>query len=144
MPLVEDPRRRRFLSRLWIAGAVLYGLVRVALVWQFLSGYGVNPHRFALVELASSVCYGWASARLVSAVGDRNWPAIGRLAPFALAAYLAPDLYVFATIGRVPGGVLASLVTIFCATAAFGTIALVRQVREARRAAEAALEPALA
>jgi len=144
VPLVEDPRRRQFLSRLWIAGAVVYGLVRVTLVWQFLSGYGVNPHRFALVELASSVGYGWASAKLVGAVSDRNWSAIGRLAPFAMAAYLAPDLYVFTTIGRVPGGVLASLATIFCATAAFGTMALVRQVREARRAADAALEPTLA
>ena len=143
MPLIEDPQHRRFLSRLWITGAVLYGLVRVALVWQFLGGYGVNPHRFALVELASSVGYGWANAKVAGAVTDRNWLAIGRFAPFAMAAYLAPDLYVFATIGHVPGGVLAGLATIFCATAAFGTMALVRQVREVRRAAEAPLEPTL-
>lgn len=129
--------RRELLSRLWIVGAVLYGAVRVALVWKFLAGYGVDPYRFAVVELASSLLYGWASARLVLAVVDRRWDALAWLAPLSLAGYIAPDVYVFATVGRVPDGVLATLVAIFVATAALGGFALIRQVRAARDAREA-------
>lgn len=126
--------RRETLSRLWVAVSVAYGGLRALLVWRYLSGYGVNPWWFAIVELGSSVGYGWASARLVLAVVDRRWASLRLLAPATTLAYVAPDAYVFATVGRLPDGLWRTLVTIVAVSFALAAAALVREVRRGRAA----------
>ena len=129
--------RRMLLSRLWILASVAYGGLRALLVWKFLSGYGVNPWVFGTVELTSSAAYGWASARLVAHVVDRDWRALRWSAPATLAAYGSPDAYVFLSVGHLPDGLWASIVTIACVSAAVAVVALVREVRRGRSRAQA-------
>lgn len=127
--------RRTLLSRLWLLGSVAYGGVRALLVWRFLSGYGVNPWGFAAVELGSSALYGWASARVVLAVVDRSWGLLWRVGPLAVGTYAAPDIFVFATLGHAPDGLVRTLVGIVGVSALLAAVALVREVRRRRAAA---------
>lgn len=129
--------RRTLLSRLWVLGSVAYGGLRALLVWKFLSGYGVNPWLFASVELSSSGAYGWTSARLVVHVIDRNWVGLRWSAPATLVAYATPDAYVFLTVGSLPNGLMATIITIVCVSASLASVALFREIRRGRRLAQA-------
>ena len=124
--------RRTTLSRLWIVGSLLYGLVRVLLVWRFLSGYGVNVAWFAAVEATSSLAYGWFSSRAVLAVIDGNWRAALRSATPTVVSYGAPDAFVFLSVGRLPGGLRNTLVGVVTVTAAVTLAGVVLQVRRGR------------
>jgi len=125
------------LSRLWILASVAYGGLRALLVWKFLSGYGVNPWVFASVELSSSAGYGWASARLVAHVVDRQWTGLRWSAPATLVAYAAPDGYVFLAVGHLPDGLWVTIITIVSVSAVLATVALVREIRRGRVRAQA-------
>ena len=122
------------MSRAWIAGSVLYGLVRAALVWRYLSSYGVNAAVFTAVEAVTSLVYGWASSRLVLAVIDRRWRTAAVSAVPALLAYLAPDAYVFLSVGELPAGTRRVLVAIVVTTCSITLAGLSRQILHARRA----------
>ena len=130
--LGQVPGRRSFIARLWLLGSVAYGGLRALLVWRYLSGYGVNPWAFAAVELGSSAVYGWTSARLVIALVDRSWPVLRWLAPATLVAYAAPDVYVFATVGSLPDGLLRTVVGIVGVSFVVAVITLAREVLRAR------------
>ena len=126
--------RRATLSRLWVLGSVLYGLVRVLLVWRFLSGFGVNVAAFAVVEASSSLAYGWFSSRAVLAVIDGHLrPAVRNALPTVLA-YGTPDVFVFLSAGRLPGGLRNTLLGMVTVTAAVTLTGLVLQVRRGRTA----------
>jgi len=123
---------RPLLARGWIVASVLYGFVRILLVWRFLSDYGIDPFVFAAIELTSSALFGWASGRLVVAVIDRDRRSRGVMALVSLAGYLAPDVYVFASAGRFPDGLLATVVTIAVVSALLTSIGIVRSIRRLR------------
>lgn len=127
--------RRSLLTRLWLLGSVAYGGLRALLVWRYLSGYGVDPWVFAAVELASSAAYGWTSAWLVIALVDRRWGALRWLAPGTLGAYAAPDIYVFATVGSLPDGLLRTVVGIVIVSAVVAAGTLAREVVRGRSGA---------
>ena len=120
------------MARAWVLGSVAYGLLRTALVWKFLSGYGVNPWWFGVVELGSSALYGVTSGRLVMGLVDENWTRVYRFAPAALLCYFAPDAYVFATVGRLPSDLLRTLVAIVALSAVLTAVSLIRTVRRNR------------
>lgn len=128
------PDRRRFLARLWILGSVAYGGLRALLVWRYLSGYGVNPWWFAVVELSSSLAYGWTSSRMVIALVDRKWSTLRWMAPATLVAYASPDVYVFTTVGQMPDGLLRTVVTIVAISFVAATVTVTREVVRGRRA----------
>ena len=120
------------LTKGWIVASIVYGAVRTVLVWRFLSDYGVDPIVFAIVELVSSALYGWASARLVIALIDRDRAARRSRALLTLIGYIAPDIYVFASAGRFPGGLLVTVVVIAVVSALLTAFGLVRSVRTLR------------
>jgi hypothetical protein len=121
-------RRERF-HFLWFALVVLYAGIRIVVVTVFLRQYGVNPWVFAVVELSSSVVYGFASGRLVGAVVDR---AIGTrrkwLVP-TVFGFLAPDVYVIASGRGMPPTVFIVIATVVIIT----TVAAVRELRAKMR-----------
>ena len=134
------PGRRTLLTRLWVLGSVAYGGVRALLVWRYLSGYGVNPWWFAVVELSSSLAYGWTSARLVIALIDRSWSRLWWLGPATLVAYAAPDVYVFATVGEMPDGLLGTVITIVVVSSVLAVVTVAREVIRGRRASRNPLD----
>ena len=128
-----DTRRVNF-ERGWILISVAYGGLRAALVWKFLRKYGVNPYVFAGVEFTSAAIYGKSSAKVVGAVIDGAWKRIRSWLPLALLTYFAPDLYVLLSAGRLPGDMLAILLTMVCVTLGLTGIGITGQIRRAKRA----------
>jgi hypothetical protein len=102
-------------------------------VWQFLSKYGVNTAIYLGIELCSSAMYGISSARVIGSFVDAQWRMLRRWAPIALLAYAAPDAYVFASAGRLPGSLLRVLLSIVFVTATFTSIGMWLQIRGKRR-----------
>jgi hypothetical protein len=129
--------RRITMERAWIGVSVLYGLFRAYLVWEFLGEYHVNALVFLIIELTSSALYGLWSGRLLGALIDSDRRAAWRVGPKAMAAYLAPDAYVLASAGRLPGPVLEIIIGIVLVTATLTGIGLWLRVRNARRLAGA-------
>lgn len=127
-------QRRVALERGWIIASVLYGCVRISLAWAFLREYGVNVWVFAAVEAVSSLGYGIASARTVSAIIEATYSRLRIWGPLALAAYLAPDVYVFSSAGRMPDGVLAAVIGVFLVALTITVIGIIAQIRRRTRA----------
>lgn len=132
--LVDVAIRRKTVERSWVGISLVYGLFRASLVWKFLSQYGVNTAIFLVIELCSSALYGLSSARVVGAFVDSEWKTLRRWVPAAIVTYAAPDAYVFASAGRLPGSMLEILVSIVCVTAAFTAVGMWFQIRNKRRA----------
>jgi hypothetical protein len=129
--------RRQTIERSWVVVSVVYGLFRASLVWAFLSKYGVNTLIFLVIELTSSALYGLSSARVVGALVDSQWQKLRRWIPAALATYAAPDAYVFASAGRLPGNMLEILLSIVAVTAVITAVGMWFQVRNKRREVQA-------
>lgn len=114
---------------------MLYGLLRAYLVWEFLGEYHVNAAVFLMIELTSSALYGLWSGRLLGALIDGDRRAAWRVGPKALVAYLAPDAYVLASAGRLPGPILEVIIGIVIVTATLTVVGLWLKVRNARKLA---------
>lgn len=123
---------RRVLERSWIAASVAYGGLRTALVWGFLSKYGVNPWGYAVTEAFTSAGYGLGTARLVAHVVDRRRTGWMRWAWLSLACFLGPDVYIFASAREMPPAVLSTVLGIVLTTTVIGAAGLARRLRAAR------------
>ena len=136
-------KRRLIVERSWIAGVVLFTVARFAVAYSTLERYGMNMWLFGLIDLATALPYGIATARLVGAIVDRQLQGAARWGVIASASFLAPYLYV-AWAGRDVGlptvvyVVLAILVVCFGANAILG---VGRRVRQTRFAATTTIEP---
>jgi len=126
--------RRTQLERGWILVSIAYGGLRAALVWKFLSRYGVNPYVFGAIEFSSAALYGKSSAKVVGAVVDGAWNRLRPWLPVAVLSYFAPDAYVFLSAGRLPNDMLAILVSVVCVTLVLTGVGIVTQVRRGRTA----------
>lgn len=124
---------RQTIERSWIGISVLYGLFRAALVWKFLSQYGVNTAIFLCIELTSSALYGLSSGRVVAAVADGQWKRLRIWVPSALVTYGSPDAYVFLSAGKLPGSMLEILVGIVLVTLVITAVGMWFQIRNSKR-----------
>ncbi|MEI6199772.1 MAG: hypothetical protein WCP83_07535 [Actinomycetota bacterium] len=125
--------RRAQLERGWIVVSIAYGGLRAALVWKFLSKYGVNPYLFGIIEFSSAALYGKSSAQVVGAVVDGTWSRLQAWLPVAVVSYFAPDAYVFLSAGHLPSDMLAILISVVCVTLVLTGIGIVAQVRRGHR-----------
>ena len=132
-------RKRNVFEGGWIVASLAYGGLRAALVWAFLREYGVNTLGYVAVEIVSSAMYGLSSARVVGAVVNSSWRRLRAWGPPALLSYVAPDAYILASAGRMPGSILAALVGILAVTVVLSSVAFTIRVRSARRARTPAL-----
>lgn len=126
--------RRAQIERGWLLVSIAYGGLRAALVWKFLRTYGVNPYVFGVIEFVSAAIYGKSSAKVVGAVIDGAWNRLRPWLPVAVLSYFAPDAYVFISAGRLPGDMLAILISVVCVTVVLTGVGMMAQVRRGRRA----------
>lgn len=124
---------RRILERSWIGVSIAYGGVRTALVWGFLSKYGVNAWGYAFTEVVTSAGYGLGTARLIGHVVDRRREGWIMWAVLSLACFLGPDAYILASAGEMPPGILSIVLGVVLTTTALGAADLARRLRKAGR-----------
>lgn len=125
---------RQVLERGWVVVALAYGVVRIALAGKFLTEYGLSVKAFSVVEILSSLLYGFAGVHLVRSVvaSDRRrtwWWAFAALVGFA-----APEVYVFSVVRRLPMTLIMILVGIVVVSAVLAVLALRTKLREEREA----------
>ena len=92
----------------------------------------MNVWVFGLIELFASASYGLSSARVVTHLLARNWSQLRLWGVLALVSYTAPDVYVFASAGTLPGSYLDVLIGIVLVTAVLTAIGIGGQVRKGR------------
>jgi hypothetical protein len=130
---------RSRLQLLWLLVTLVYAGIRIALASRYLAGYGLSIPVFAVIELASSALFGFASGRLVPALADRtmpgkhtkqsiNWGAA------TLVGFAAPDAFVFATTRSVPFQTLLVLIIFVTGSLTFSSVSLRRRVLAEQRA----------
>ena len=124
--------RRIQLERGWILVSIAYGGLRAALVWKFLSQYGVNLYVFGVIEFISAALYGKSSAQVVGAVVDGTWIRLRPWLPVAVLSYFAPDAYVFLSAGHLPSDMMAILVSVVCVTLVLTGVGMFTQIRRGR------------
>lgn len=73
----------------------VWSVVRCAAVATWLSNYGVDPLWYLVVDLSSSLPYGLCSAQVIGALFDGRHRAAVAWAVPTVAAFLAPDVYIF-------------------------------------------------
>lgn len=129
-------RRTRF-EHVWILVSIAYGALRAALVWKFLHKYGVNPYVFGVIEFVSAAIYGKSSAQVVGALVDVEWARLRMWLPIAVLSYFAPDTYVFISVGRLPGDMLAILTFVVCVSLVLAGVGMIAQIWRSRRVAPA-------
>jgi hypothetical protein len=129
---------RSRLQLLWLLVTLAYAGVRIALASRYLAGYGLSIPIFAVIELASSALFGFASGRFVPALAartgpdGRHWRELINWGAATLIGFAAPDAFVFATTRRVPFQTLILLIFFVTASMVFSSFTLRRRVRAAQ------------
>jgi len=73
---------------------VVYAIARAAIVWPTLSGYGVNPLIFLVIDVATAWPYAVGQVRIVQGIRARAWQQVQVWSLIALAGFLAPYVYI--------------------------------------------------
>ena len=119
------------MERSWVLVSIAYGVLRAALVWKFLSPFGVNLYVFGAIEFTSAALYGISSGKVVGAVVDGAWNRLRAWLPAAVLSYFAPDAYVFLSAGRLPSDMMFILISMVCVTLVLTGVGMFTQVRRA-------------
>lgn len=117
--------------------------MRISAVDVWLTGYGVDPWIYAVVDLGSSLPYAIASARTLGALVDQRFRRATAWGALAAVSFVAPDTYIVTAGRALPWGTYVVVGTV-AATAATLAVRSGRAQVAARRAALAdrlAVEP---
>ncbi|MFN8020443.1 MAG: hypothetical protein U0Q03_02840 [Acidimicrobiales bacterium] len=128
--------RRDRLALIWLAVVFGWSVLRCIAVAEWLSSYGVDPVWYLVIDLSSSLPYGLCSARLLGALFDgRRRAAVGWAIP-TLAAFIAPDVYIFASGHALPWLSYVVVLGIAGIASALAVRSGKRSLEQKRRAAE--------
>ncbi len=124
----DATKRVRRLERAWVVAVVLYGIGRSLVVWKMLAKYGVNPLIYFAIDVGSSCLYGVATARLVRSVVHREREKAIKWGVLAAAAFIAPDVYLVATLDRAPKYVYVVIAVIVVSLGLLAVLGVRRQL----------------
>jgi hypothetical protein len=133
--------RRRLWERIWIGLGVAYAVFRIWLAHATVARYGVWIPGFAAIEIASAWPHGLATARVVTALIDRECRRAWNWGLVLGVSHIAPELYIALDARYLPGKIWASLAFFvfgFGALCLWGIVQKVQDGRAVRRADAAA------
>ena len=93
---------RAIIERIWIVLVLVWALVRALLVGTFFTQYGVNFWLYLVIDLASSIPYAIASARLVFLLIDKDSSGAIKWGFATIFFFYLPDLYIVLVARHVP------------------------------------------
>ena len=125
-------RHQTIIERSWIGVALGYGFIRIVLADRFLTKYGLSTKVFAVIELLSSLLYGFALVHVIRAFADDYHPRWFRWGLLALVGFAAPDIYVFAKIREVPQTLIVILIIIVALSLVSSVVAIRRRLKAAQ------------
>jgi len=98
----EASKRTKWLETIWVVAVVVYGIGRSLVVWKVLAKYGINPLTYFVIDVGSSWLYGMATARVVRSGVHRDGKKASKWGVLAAITFIAPDVYLVATLSRAP------------------------------------------
>ena len=125
-------RHQTILERSWVGVALAYGLIRILLADRFLAEYGLSTKVFALIELTSSLLYGFALVHVVRNFAVEEHGRTIRWGMVALIGFASPDIYVFAKIRKVPTSLVVILVVIVVLSLVASIVAVRKKLASAQ------------
>jgi hypothetical protein len=129
---VSGGKLRQRLRRAWIVGVVLYGAVRAMIVWKTLSGYGVNPWIYLVLDVTSSIPYAIYSAKLVEGLIDRKFERFYQNFIITALTFIAPDIYILISARSAPRHIYQIIIGVILALSLVSAYSLLRKVRQGR------------
>ena len=93
----------------------------------------MTPYIFGVLEFVSAAIYGKSSAQVVGALVDVERTRLRMWLPIAVLSYFSPDTYVFLSVGRLPGDMLALLTSVVCVTLVLAGVGMIAQIWRGRR-----------
>lgn len=121
--------RRKRLQIGWLVANVAYAALRTAVAWATVSRYGVNIVGFAIVEVGAAIPYGWATAKLIGAMVDKDSKASLKYGLLSAALFPLPELYIGLTGDHMPVVVYVVLVVLVAVLGTSAIISVLRRVR---------------
>lgn len=125
-------RHQTILERSWVGVALAYGMVRILLADRFLAEYGLSTKVFALIELSSSLLYGFALLHVVRNFAIEEHGRTIRWGMLGLVGFASPDIYVFAKIRKVPTSLVVILVVIVVLSLVASIVAVRKKLASAQ------------
>lgn len=125
---LDVTKRARRLEIAWVAVVVLYGVGRSLAVWKMLARYGVNPFIYFFIDVGSSLPYGVATARLVRSFVRHDSKEAIKWGVLATATFIAPDIYLVATLHRAPKYVYGVIAVIVVSLGSLAVLGVRRQL----------------
>lgn len=136
----HDPailRRRKALSHTWLAATVTWSFVRTLILWATMGDYGLDPRVYMVIDLTSAVITGYTTPHMVIAFIDDRYKRATRWASLSLAAFIVPDIYIFAGTRALPSQIVVvfvGIVTLALGIAVWGVVRKVIRGRTTRMA----------
>jgi hypothetical protein len=138
-----DPRRaarRRLWERVWGVLGIAYAVFRIWLAQVTVHRYDVWIPGFAAIELLTAWPHGLATARVITALIDRDRVRAWRWGIVLAVTHVAPELYIALDATYLPRKIWASLAFFVFGFGALSLWGIVQKVRDGRRARAAAAE----
>ncbi len=132
-----DPRRaerRRLWERVWGLLGIAYAVFRIWLAQVTVHRYDVWIPGFAAIELLTAWPHGLATARVITALIDRDRAQAWRWGTVLAVTHVAPELYIALDATYLPGKIWASLAFFVFGFGALSLWGIVQKVRDGRRA----------
>lgn len=118
------------LKKIWLILVLLYAALRALTVDYFLGAYGVRGEVYFAIEIATSIPFARFSAYLVEdIVAGRSW---AKNAIVTALSYIAPDIYLLATIHSAPSRVYFWTLSVVAVLSSISLIALRQRIRQSK------------
>ena len=125
-------RRRRRLSNTWALFVIGWSIIRTLIVWAAVGDYGLNPWLYLVLDLVSASIDAFSTPRMVIRFVDDQYRKALQWALVSLAAFVMPDIYIFAGTRTLPRKLIAIIVAVITVTLLAAVIAVLRKVRKGR------------
>ena len=125
-------RRRRRLSNTWALFVIGWSLIRTLIVWAAVGDYGLNPWLYLVLDLVSATIDAISTPRMVIRFVDDQYRKALQWALISLAAFVMPDIYIFAGTRTLPGKLIVIIVAVISVTLLAAVVAVLRKVRKGR------------
>ena len=125
-------RRRRRLSNTWALFVIGWSIIRTLIVWAAVGDYGLNPWLYLVLDLVSASIDAFSTPRMVIRFVDDQYRKALQWALVSLAAFVMPDIYIFAGTRTLPRKLIAIIVAVITVTLLAAVVAVLRKVRKGR------------
>jgi hypothetical protein len=127
--------KREKIRYIAIALSLAYTAVRFVFVNTTLSGYGVNPWLFLIIDTVAGVVYVLGVERLIVALSPKArtaWPRMIGWSALTGVAFAAPYLYIYASSHELPLSFALGLSVIIILLLVNACVSIMRSVRSTR------------